>query len=196
MIDLTEPYDRIDLAGIEVDLQGWGDQDPIFEYVIKHWAPQLIIEIGTWKGASAVKMAELQKSHGIPGLILCVDTWLGSDATLWRDAGARASLKLRNGFPTMFRQFAKNVVHSGHADRIRHLPMTTLAAAQSFLQQDRIQADAIYIDAGHSELEAYSAIVAFYRLLKPGGILFGDDYWAPWPGVVQGRQQDSPPSWA
>ena len=140
-IELPALDDRIDLAGVQPDLQGWGHEDPIFEYVMRHWAPRLILEVGSWKGASAIKMAELQKGHGIEGLIVCIDTWLGSNASLWHDPETRASLKLTNGFPTLFRQFAANVLHTGHGDRIRYLPMTSSCAAE-LLTAAGIEADA------------------------------------------------------
>lgn len=183
-IGLHEPYDWFHVAGLEADIQGWGHDDPIFEYVMQHWHPRLILEVGSWKGASAIKMAELQKQLGIDGLIVCIDTWLGSNASLWHDPTTRSSLRLRDGYPSIFLQFVKNLVASGHGDHIRYMPMTSTCAAE-LLADAGIQADAIYIDAGHLEHEVYIDIRCYYPLLRPGGILFGDDYSASWPGTVR-----------
>ena len=42
-----------------VDLQGWGSKHVIFEYLLQKIKPNLIIELGTWKGASAIHMLNL-----------------------------------------------------------------------------------------------------------------------------------------
>jgi predicted O-methyltransferase YrrM len=183
-IDLPKLDSLVDTVGLSPDIQGWGDQDPIFDYVMRQGTPQLIIEVGSWKGASAIRMADLQREHGISGLILCIDTWLGSNVSLWHNPETRAGLHLRNGYPSMFLQFVKNIMYSGHAERIRYLPMTSTCAAE-LLAEWGVQADAIYIDAGHTEDEVFTDIARYYPLVKPDGILFGDDYSASWPGTVQ-----------
>ena len=62
-------------------------------------------------------------------------------------------LMLRDGFPGMYLQFVANVVAVGHRDRIRHLPMTSTAAAE-LLSLFQLTADAIYIDAGHRSMKS------------------------------------------
>jgi len=47
-----------------------------------------------------------------------------------------------------------------------------------------VQAELIYIDAGHGEYEVYGDLLQYWMLLRPGGILFGDDYSLAWRGVV------------
>lgn len=183
-MDLNLDYRSIDVKGLSKDTQGWGDQDEIFDYVFTHWWPKIILEVGTWKGASAIRMADLQRDMGIDGLIICIDTWLGSNESLWRVDDNRKMLMLQDGFPTIYKQFVANVVASGHHDRIRHLPMTSSAAAELLRLQD-VQADAIYIDAGHQEHEVFSDMTDYWSILKPGGIFFGDDYSASWPGTVK-----------
>lgn len=183
-IGLNLDYDRLQTTGFEPDLQGWGDQDPIFDYVLRHFHPLVVIELGSWKGASAIRMADLMRDFSIPGIVLCVDTWLGSNESLWRVAENRKMLRLRNGYPDMFGQFIRNVVHTGHQTRIRHLPMTSGCAA-GLLAAYGVVADAVYVDAGHDEAEVAADIAGFWPLLKPGGIMFGDDYTTGWPGTVR-----------
>lgn len=183
-IDMDIDYRAVDTGGLKADVQGWGDQDEIFDYVFRHWSPQVVFEVGTWKGASAIRMADIHRNNNIDGLILCIDTWLGSNELLWRVPENRRMLMLRDGFPGMYLQFVANVVAVGHRDRIRHLPMTSTAAAE-LLSLFQLTADAIYIDAGHLEHEVYADMRAYWPLLKPGGIFFGDDYSASWPGTVR-----------
>lgn len=183
-LGLDAPYNPTLLEELAPDIQGWGHEDPIFDYVIRHWHPRTIVEVGSWKGASAIKMAEVQRSYGIDGLILCIDTWLGSNESLWRDADVRRSLMLKDGYPSMFRQFQANILASDNAGRIRHLPMTSTSAAELIGLYGCV-ADACYIDAGHLEAEVYGDIRAYWPLVKPGGILFGDDYSDSWPGTIK-----------
>ena len=183
-IGLNLDYDRLQTTGFEPDLQGWGDQDPIFNYVLRHFHPLVVIELGNWKGASAIRTADLMRDFSIPGIVLCVDTWLGSNESLGRVAENRKMLRLRNGYPDMFGQFIRNVVHTGHQARIRHLPMTSGCAA-GLLAAYGVVADAVYVDAGHDEAEVAADNAGFWPMLKPGGIMFGDDYTTGWPGTVR-----------
>lgn len=58
-------------------MQGWGSTHPIFAEVINLISPRLILEVGSWKGASVIHMANLLKAQNIDGAIICIDTWLG-----------------------------------------------------------------------------------------------------------------------
>jgi predicted O-methyltransferase YrrM len=62
--------------------------------------------------------------------------------------------------------------------------MTSLSAAELLAGFD-VQADLIYIDGGHAEYEVYGDLVHYWPLVRPGGILFGDDYWTTWSGVIR-----------
>lgn len=46
---------------VELDMQGWSSTDPVFEEIIQQLKPRKIVEVGTWKGGSAIHMAELCK---------------------------------------------------------------------------------------------------------------------------------------
>ena len=60
------------------DLQGWNGESPIFSALIQTLKPRHIIEVGTWKGQSAITMARAVKAQGLATKITCVDTWLGA----------------------------------------------------------------------------------------------------------------------
>jgi len=144
--------------------------------------PNLIIEVGTWKGASALEMVRCAKSIGIHPQIVCVDTWLGA-LEFWGDQSdpeRYQALKLRNGYPSVYFQFLANVCHAEAQDYIVPFPQTSATAALWFRQQG-IQADLIYVDASHEEEDVYQDLTDYIECLRPGGILFGDDY--GWDGV-------------
>jgi predicted O-methyltransferase YrrM len=53
--------------------------------------------------------------------------------------------------------------------------MPSLQAAQYF-KETELKADVIYIDASHEKDDVKRDILAYLPLLKPGGVIFGDDY--------------------
>ena len=107
------------------DLQGWGSDDSVFREVIASTRPRLIVEVGTWKGASALHMARVTHELGLDTRIICVDTWLGSpEHFLAQQPEWRESLQMKFGFPKLYFTFLSNVVRSGYADRIIPLPTT------------------------------------------------------------------------
>lgn len=180
------PYADLDQGIGASTPDGWGQSSPIFEQLIQNGRPNFIIEVGTWKGASAIHMANLAAGLGLACPILCVDTWLGS-AIHWRQPEYRAELGLRNGFPTIYYEFLENVQTAGHTERILPLPLPSDVAFR-WLADIGWRADLIYIDADHEALSVYTDITDYWQLLSPDGVLFGDDYLGNWPGVVQAVQ--------
>jgi hypothetical protein len=57
------------------------------------------------------------------------------------------------------------------------------------LRHHNVIADVIHIDAGHDYRSVKTDLQIWWPLLRPGGILIGDDYITddhnPWPGVRQ-----------
>jgi hypothetical protein len=187
IIHPKSPYDGFVPLTTGPDYQGWGSEHPIFESLIVELLPRLIIEVGTWKGMSAINMASLIKRHGVTECeIVCVDTWLGSYEN-WEHHFD--SLQLENGYPTLYRQFMTNVVVSGHDDIITPFPISSNNAAV-FLQHKGVSADLVYVDAGHDYVDAKADINVYWLLLRRGGVLFGDDYYpGTYDGVVAAVQE-------
>lgn len=173
---------------IPVDLQGWNSEAPMFRALMDSVRPHIVIELGTWKGASALHMCALADEMGIaPFTIICVDTWLGSQ---WhwlnrQDATGFASLGCRHGYPSIYYQFLANVVHLGHQDKVVPFPNTTETAARFVKAMGGPQADLLYIDAGHEFEDVISDLRNWWPLVRPGGTVFGDDYTPAFPGVEQ-----------
>jgi hypothetical protein len=184
-IGLDRDYSGLDLEGLSLDLHGWAsDTDPIFPRVFDELAPQLVIEVGTWKGASLFTMLRLARERSLDTRFICVDTWLGSNESIWLDPETRPHLMLRGGYPTMFRQFVANVLAHDAREAVFPLPMTATSAAH-LLRELGVVADTIYIDAGHEEEEVSADLNLYWERVRPGGILFGDDYHTRWSGVIR-----------
>jgi cephalosporin hydroxylase len=74
----SDPYEDLGESALAPDLQGWGSARDIFTTLIDELTPALIIEVGSWKGGSAIHMGRLIKERRLDCRIVCIDTWLGS----------------------------------------------------------------------------------------------------------------------
>jgi hypothetical protein len=178
----VDPYEGFEFTSIPPDLHGWGGQSPVFRELILQIKPGLIVEVGTWKGASAVEMGVAVQEAGLTTQIVCVDTWLGAleFRTDQDDPERYRSLQLRHGYPSVYYQFLANVCHRGLQQTVTPFPQTSSIAALWF-RYFGITADLIYIDASHEEEDVYEDLCGYWHILRVGGILFGDDY--SWDGV-------------
>ena len=178
----TDPYEGFDFKSWPLDAHGWGGESPAFRELIAQIKPQLIIEVGTWKGASALEMAAATRDLNLTTQIVCVDTWLGA-LEFWLDHSdpeRYLSLQLRNGYPTVYYQFLANVCHKGMQHRITPFPQTASTAAVWF-RKAGVTAEMIYVDASHEEEDVYQDLLSYWEIVAEGGIIFGDDY--SWDGV-------------
>jgi len=176
----TDVYEGFAFNNFPCDLHGWGGDSPAFAELIKEVRPSLVIEVGTWKGASAVSMADAAVGEGLSTKIVCVDTWLGAleFRTDQNDVERFRALECRHGYPQVYYRFLANVCHRGHQHRIVPFPMDSASAALWFMSHG-VKAGLIYIDASHEEEAVYQDLVDYLQLLAPGGKIFGDDWnWA------------------
>lgn len=183
----TSPYHDFPMADHPADLQGWSANNPMIECAIRERRPRRIIEVGTWKGASAIAMARYCQHINAPcEEIVCVDTWLGGPENVI-EVGARgevirspwfAHLRHKHGYPQLYFTFLRNVLDAGVADLITPLPLSSDSAA-TVLERYGFVADLVYIDAGHEYESVRGDLRRFWKLVAPGGILLGDDYANP-----------------
>lgn len=159
-------------ADTSAELWGWNGNMPVFGELIAETKPALIIEVGTWLGQSCATMAQEIKRQKLDSCVLAIDTFIGS-IEHWREMPN--ALGLQHGFPTLYPRFLSNMINAGCNDTVVPLPMTSLTAA-AYLVGKSIQADLIYIDASHEEGAVYDDLAAYWDLLAPGGVMFGDDW--------------------
>ena len=158
-------------------IAGWHSDSAVFERLIMEVRPKLIIEVGTWLGASAITMARAAEKYGLDCKILCVDTWLGA-LEFWgnkNDAERYLRLRLENGYPTVYKQFMANVIHEGLQRHIIPFPQTSVIAAR-WLSARGVAADMVYIDASHDYEDVLADIESYSGIVRPGGVMFGDDF--------------------
>jgi predicted O-methyltransferase YrrM len=150
--------------------------------------PSLIIEIGSFLGYSAVIMGKAAQSLGKDFRIICVDMWLSGDDYGWveRDTEPPEECSWQvNGYPTIYHQFVKNVIENKLEKNIIPLVKTSklgsLILRNKIKNKVKVEADLIYIDASHEDIDVYYDCKEYWPLVKTGGVMFGDDW--TWAGV-------------
>lgn len=187
-----DPFEQLELHGTTPDRQGWGSDHPIIREYIQKLRPALIAEVGVWKGRCALNMAEYCRELDVEAEILCIDTWLGSpEHWLRRDnKNFYRSLNIKHGLPQIYWTFLRNVLDADAQRCITPMPMTSEVAFH-VLKQLKVSLDLVHIDAGHEYESVYGDLSRYWSLLRPGGVLIGDDYGKFWPEVTQAADEFS-----
>lgn len=142
--------------------------------------PSLIAEVGTWLGRSAIEAARYYtRQRWQDFTLICIDTWLGS-AEHWLQPELARSLPRVNGYPIHYEQFLSNVALSGLSEQILPLPQTSLNASRILFALE-LSFDWVYLDGSHDQMDVLMDLSMYWPLVKPGGVLFGDDL--NWRGV-------------
>ena len=170
------------------DRQGWNSEHPCFDEIIRGTRPGIIIDVGVWKGASTIYLANLLKQNTIPGAVIAVDTFLGSVEHADQRSVFYGLMPRRFGMPLLYEQFMSNVVRCGAQDRIVPLASTS-SSAGILLHRIGIRAGLIHIDASHEYEDVLRDARIYWDILLPGGFIVGDDYNQDWPGVIKAADQ-------
>ena len=179
-------YEDFDISEYKNSLEpGSMPADGLYEYWINRYKPNVVIEVGSFLGYSAIKMAKEVKRLGLPTKIICVDTWLGSPEH-YRMYKAKEDIRIgyKNGYPTLYQKFITSVIENDVQDIICPLPYPSSIAykiLKNIFEDIDIKADFIFLDGSHEELDVKLDLYYYYQLLKDGGFMWGDDY--GWEGV-------------
>lgn len=169
-----DPYEGFEPR--ECDLRGWNSEHTKLAELIRHIQPRLVVEIGSWLGASALYMASHTDAE-----ILCIDTWTGAPE-MWTDKDdpeRYGSLRIEHGMPTIYRDFLSNVVRAGKAHQITPFPVPSTVGL-TVLQKLGIKPDLVYIDGDHTYRSVLNDISQSCELFPR--ICCGDDFFS-WPDV-------------
>lgn len=128
---------------------------------------RLVVEVGSFLACGSTRViGEWMREHG--GNLICVDT-------LCVDVAARGL-----GTVSHPHAFYSNLAQLGLKDIVTVWRGTSAEAAAAL----QVQADVIYIDAGHSEADLLNDVRVWVKHLREGGRLCGDDANQPTlPGV-------------
>jgi Methyltransferase domain len=180
------------LAGYPVqqhDLQGWNSDHAYLAQAIDRHRPDIVVEVGVWKGASVVTMARRMREIGCNGVVIAVDTWLTSSEH-WLDPTSGPPVARMHGYPLLYFTFLGNVVAEGLQDYVVPLPLDSINAFE-VLWGRNIRPSVLHVDAAHDYASVSTDLEHWWKLLLPGGTLIADDYdpaGKVWPSV--GRAVD------
>lgn len=155
-----------------LQIPGWTNEAELLwlaEQAAKH---SRILEVGSWKGRSTRAMADNLSPNA---RLTAVDTWNGT-----AEDGHYAELA---GKPAdwLYYQFMAN---AGYLLNVYPSRGPSVFTATYYAIRDRTF-DMIFIDAAHDYENVKADILAWRRLLEPGGLFCGHDYDAGRPGVVK-----------
>jgi predicted O-methyltransferase YrrM len=178
-IQSSDPFEGFPVEPIAEDSQGFqvSDNSPFFDQLFSLLAPRTLLELGTWKGSSAIGFANRMLTYCDAPVIACVDTWVGS-LEHWATPSLRAELHLRWGYPTLYCRFVANVIRAGVAPWIIPLPMLTETALQLMTQRD-VFVDVVYLDASHEYDAVKRDISDCWDVVDETGFVLADDYLSP-----------------
>lgn len=158
--------------GFDSDLSGWHSDHDFFRQIIEEVRPKVIVEVGSWKGASACTMAKLTEE--LRTEIYCVDTWLaGYEHWVTEEDNI---LQRKFGMPQIYFQFLANLYPADFANRIYPIQQTSTNGAR-ILKALGIEPDLIYIDGSHLLQDVYQDLEYYWPLA--GKVMFGDDIAMP-----------------
>lgn len=165
------------------DGQGWGSTHPYLVEGIRSIRPKIAAEVGVWKGASTIVMANEMKKFGEPCAFISIDTWLGA-WDHWDNPAWHPSLAIEHGQPMIMRTFMANIVDADLSDVVLPLPLDSINASE-VLKNRGIYLDLLHLDGGHDYQAVASDLAVWWPRIRPGGLLIGDDYMqtGEWPGV-------------
>jgi SAM-dependent methyltransferase len=159
---------------IAVDKQGWNSDHRYLSEVVEHERPNVIVEIGVWKGGSVITMANKIKELGLDAVIIAVGTRLGSFEN-WLQEEWFSDLSFENGYPKLFYKFLANIIDAGVEKYVIPLPMDSINACR-ILENQKIFADAIHLDGCHDYEAVMPDLQNWWKVLRNDGVLIIDDY--------------------
>lgn len=130
------------------------------------------VEVGSFIGSSAKLFGNSLKN--INGLLICVDTWCG-DINMWLLDVFADTMDKTDGDPKIFDHFMANIIDNGLTETVIPFRTSSIVAVRT-LKTLNYLIDFVYLDSAHECGETYLELSLYYDLIRPGGILFGDDY--------------------
>lgn len=128
--------------------------------------PKVCVELGTWKGCSAIAVARLVRQWD--GVVHCVDVWEQENV-------------MGDFVPVTVGECLRNLDAAGVTEHVRLIVARTTEAATRW----EGPIDYLYVDADHSYDGCVADLEAWWPHLRVGGLLAGDDYGDARQGVTQ-----------
>lgn len=138
--------------------------------------PRMGLEVGSYVGHGACVLGAFVKQYN--GLLLCIDTWCG-DVNMWLGSAFASTMGKEDGNPDLYHHFMSRIMDAGLQDTVIPLRVSSVVAAR-MLKVMGYKIDFAYLDSAHEAGETFLEMNLYYDLLRPGGVLLGDDFsWFP-----------------
>jgi predicted O-methyltransferase YrrM len=152
------PYDAIDPLPPNPFHWFHAENRGYLETIVRALPVRTVVELGSFLGHSTCAIAGWLPEGG---RVFAVDHWLGQP---YYPAEVQRI--------PYFHQFLSNVIHAGRQGVVVPVRMNTLEAAAAL----KVEADLVYVDAGHTEEEAYADVMAWWPKTRGPAVLCGDDW--------------------
>lgn len=157
-------------------IDGWMEPVELSWLAFEARRHKVIVEIGSYAGRSSRVLAD-----NTEGLVYCVDDWFGPRE--FEPEIKRAEL---------YDTFVKNNQDHIDSGKIIPLRMVSMEAVKLFMTPGVAPVpDMVFIDGSHDFQNVHDDIMAWSKIIKPGGLFCGHDM--QWPGVTEARRVMLPP---
>ena len=164
-------------AEYPTDPQHYDTESEVLDELLGALKPATVFELGSWKGHSAIAIANRLKSFHPQYAVVCIDTWLGH-LEHHLDGRLFAEMHVHNGRPTLWERFVGNVAQSQAASNIYFFHGTTSIAHDVFLML-QCRADFIYLNGGKRFKDVYDDLHHANDLLTEKGVIAGTSFLHP-----------------
>jgi predicted O-methyltransferase YrrM len=145
------------------------DYKDLYTFVVEKYNNTEFVEIGSFRGTSAVFMAVqiLNKNKNIK--LNCIDPWEDTDEAKLTQP-ERVEEVNKNG---LYFDFIKNIEKV--KDYINPIRSSSFVASNNFKNES---VDFVFVDGDHSYQAVLMDLKLWWPKLKNGGIMAGHDFWA------------------
>ena len=150
------------------EINGWFYYNHLYKDIVQAGYDGCeFVEVGAWLGKSTNYMVQKIKESGKRIHFTTVDTFKGTPDEEWH------SPVVQNYNGDLFPEFIDNTLLSNNYGLFDIIKDTSVNAANQFKNNS---IDYIMIDAGHTYDDVMLDLNTWYKKVKPGGIISGDDY--------------------
>jgi len=134
---------------------------------------KFMVEVGSFVGRSAARFGRLVNEHG--GALFCIDTWNGDMNMVLLERFDGIMARTPQGESRIYARFLQTIKDAGLVTTVLPIRLSSITVARLVHTLQYI-VDVIYLDSAHEYGETYIELILYWELLKPGGVIFGDDY--------------------
>jgi MMP 1-O-methyltransferase len=170
---MNQPADDVriqQLFELTRDVQGWlvPDTARLLYRLTRHQGPfEHVVELGSWRGLSAIWLAAGLKDRGI-GKLFAVDTWGGSF-----NEALHQQLLVGYSQHQLYHEFLANIARCGVSEVVEPMYMTTAEAAMAWSHGRSI--GLLHIDASHEYEHVLQDFELWTPYVKANGLIIFDD---------------------